>query len=221
MNNALNIEKKTMILVAVFSAALILGNILGSKVTTIFGITTSVGIFAYPITFLITDIIEEVRGKEITKTFIYAGIVSLILAFVLVLIGIKMNPASFYKNNDAYTLVFSNSMRVICASLVAFTLGQIHDIWSFNFWKKRTAGKFLWLRNNLSTIISQLIDTTIFTFIAFYLVTPEFTIARIISMIVPYWLLKVIFAVVDTPFVYLGVKWLKGKSLKTISNSED
>ena len=208
MNSRL-LEIKTNVLLAIFVSALILGNVLGSKVTTIFGVVTSVGIFAYPLTFLVTDIVEEVRGKKTTKVFIYCGFVALILSFVLVWIGINMHPASFYSNNEAYTTVFSNSMRVIIASLVAFIISQTHDIWAFNFWKKKTHGKFLWFRNNLSTIASQFIDTTIFISIAFYHVTPEFTAARILQMIIPYWLLKVGFAVIDTPFVYLGVKWLR------------
>ena len=75
--------------------------------------------------------------------------------------------------------------------------------------KKITKGKYLWLRNNLSTVISQLIDTTLFMFIAFYMVTPQFTAPFIIELIIPYWLFKVGFAFIDTPLVYLGVKWLK------------
>jgi uncharacterized integral membrane protein (TIGR00697 family) len=171
-----------------------------------------VGIFAYPITFLITDAVEEVRGKKTTKVFIYAGFVALILSIVLVWIGIKMPPASFYQNNEAYKTIFSNSIRVIIASIVAFLISQTHDIWAFNFWKKKTHGKYLWLRNNLSTIASQLLDTAIFTTIAFYHVAPGFTAVRIIQMIIPYWLLKVGFAFLDTPFVYLLVKWLRSDS---------
>jgi uncharacterized integral membrane protein (TIGR00697 family) len=214
MDKAQILEKKTMILLSIFIGALILGNILGSKVTTIFGITTSVGIFAYPITFLMTDIVEEVRGKSYTKMFLYSGMIALAISLILVTIGINMSPASFYKNNEAFTTVFANSIRVIIASFIAFALGQTHDIWAFNFWKKKTKGRFLWLRNNASTIVSQLIDTTIFTFIAFYMTAPGFTVSRMISMIIPYWTLKVLFAVLDTPLVYLGVKWLKSEKKK-------
>ncbi len=203
------LEIKTNILLAVFITALVLANVLGSKVTTIFGVVTSVGIFAYPITFLVTDAIEEVRGKKVTAVFIYAGFVALLLSIVLVWIGIKMPPASFYTINEAYTSVFGNSIRIIIASMVAFLISQTHDIWAFNFWKKKTGGRFLWLRNNLSTISSQFLDTTLFTFIAFFHMTPAFTTVRVIQMIIPYWLLKVFFALCDTPFVYGLVKWLR------------
>lgn len=205
------LEIKTSILLAVFVTALVLANVLGSKITTILGIVTSVGIFAYPITFLITDAIEEVRGKKTTQVFIYAGFVALVVTIILVWIGLKMPPASFYASNEAYTTVFGNSIRIIIASMIAFLISQTHDIWAFNFWKQRTHGRFLWLRNNLSTIASQFIDTSLFTFIAFYQMTPAFTAARIVQMIIPYWLLKVGFAFLDTPFVYILVKWLRSK----------
>ncbi len=214
------LEIKTNILLAVFVSALILANVIGSKVTTIFGVVASVGIFAYPITFLITDAIEEVRGKKATAVFIYAGFVALLVSIILVWIGIIMPPAGFYKNNEAYLSVFSSSIRIIIASMIAFLISQTHDIWAFNFWKRKTGGKYLWLRNNLSTIASQLIDTAIFTSIAFYHMTPEFTSIRIIQMIIPYWLLKVGFAVLDTPFIYILVKWLRPNPGKSLSNSE-
>ncbi|TKJ17259.1 transporter [Candidatus Woesearchaeota archaeon B3_Woes] len=215
------LEKKTNLLLGIFIAALIAANLLGSKVTTIFGIVTSVGIFAYPITFLITDIIEEVRGKKVTKSFIHAGLFALILTLILVAIGIVMPPASFYQSNEAYKTIFQNSMRVIIASITAFLISQYHDIWAFNFLKKKTKKKHLWLRNNLSTSVSQLIDTTIFIFIAFYATTPQYTVIRMIQMIIPYWTLKVLFAVVDTPLVYLGVKWIRSDKRKSLTNSKN
>lgn len=208
-NHVTVIERRTAILLGVFVSALVLANLLGSKVTTIFGIVTSVGIFAYPITFLMTDIVEEVRGRKVTRMFILAGVIALILSILLTWIGIVMPPANFYHNNEAYKSVFSSSIRIMVASMIAFVIAQNHDILTFNFLKNRTKGRFLWLRNNISTIISQLIDTTLFTFIAFYMITPEFTVARMISMIIPYWLLKVAFALADTPFVYLGVRWFR------------
>lgn len=213
--------KRLLILDGLFVTALVLGNILGSKVTSIFGITVSVGIFAYPLTFLITDIVAEVLGKKVSRWFLFSGMAALVFALVLTLIGIGMPPASFYEHNDAYRTVFSNSVRIIIASFIAFGFSQTHDIWAFHIVKKSTQGKFLWLRNNLSTIVSQLIDTVLFTFIAFYMVTPEFTVARIISMIIPYWFLKVCVALLDTPLVYLGVKWLKSENGKDFSNSKD
>jgi len=202
-------KSKLSILFSLFLTALICGNLLGNKIITLFGVNVSVGIFAYPITFLITDIVEEAYGKKETLKFMKAGFIALVFSLGFVTLARVFPAASFYSANDAYNLVFENSIRIILASLVAFILAQYHDIWAFNFWKKITHKKHLWLRNNLSTIVSQVIDSSIFMFIAFFMVTPEFTILRIISMIWPYWLLKVGFAVLDTPLCYLGVFWIK------------
>jgi len=203
---------KVLILLGIFITALICANLLGSKITVIMGITVSVGIFAYPLTFLMTDIVEEVYGREKTRIFVYAGFIALILTLVLVYIGKIMPPAGFYKNNEAYVIVFSNSIRIIIASIIAFVISQFHDIYTFNLLKKKTHGRFLWLRNNVSTMLSQFIDTTIFTFIAFFMVTPEYTVAVMFKMIIPYWFLKVLFALCDTPLCYIGVRWLRGKN---------
>ena len=166
-------------------------------------------------------ILAGISPYKVSQIFIIAGLIALLISLALVLIGIAMPPSSIYENNDAYKTVFSNSIRVIIASIVAFLISQHHDIYAFNFWKKKTKGKWLWLRNNLSTGVSQLIDTSIFVLIAFYKVTPDFTADRMLAMILPYWLLKIIFAVADTPFVYLGVKWLRSDSRKSLADSED
>lgn len=202
-------EQKFAILSSVFVAALIAANLLGTKITTILGVSVSVGIFAYPLTFLITDAIEEVFGKKKATELVYGALVAQILVLAIVAIAIALPPAGRYEHNDSYTLVFGNSARIIIASLTAFLLSQTHDIWAFNFWKEKTHGKFLWLRNNASTIASQFIDTVIFMFIAFYQVTPKFDVAFLFSLIIPYWLFKVAFAIMDTPFVYALVAWLR------------
>ena len=205
----IELDLKTGILLGLFCTLLLLGNLLGSKVITIFGIITSVGIFSYPVSFLITDIVAEVKGKRTSQMFVYIGFVCLLVALGYTFLSLVFPPASIYEHNPEYSTVFSNSIRVILASLTAFFFSQIHDVWAFHFWKRKTNGKFLWLRNNLSTIVSQLIDTIIFMFIAYYMVSPKFTVSNIIIMIIPYWLLKVSIAILDTPFVYLGVRWLK------------
>jgi hypothetical protein len=202
---------KTYILLGVFVAALILANLLGGKIAVIAGITFSVGIFSYPITFLVTDIISEVHGKQTSKKFVIVGFIALLLTLILLLLSVFLPPASFWRLQKEYASVFLQTPRIIIASITAFIISQFHDVWAFHWWKNKTQGKYLWLRNNASTIVSQLIDTTIFIFIAFYLVTPEFTVIKMVHLIWPYWLLKVGVAIFDTPFVYLGVKWLKGK----------
>lgn len=209
MKFSLTIEDKTNILLGIFIAALVAANLLGSKITELFGVRTSVGIFAFPITFLITDIVAEVFGKRKAQSFVITGFFALLLTLALTYLSVKLPAHKYFEYNESYRAIFSNSVRMITASIVAFLLSQFYDVWAFHFWKEKTKNKFLWLRNNASTIVSQFIDTAVFMFIAFYLVTPKYTVPFIFSLIIPYWTLKIIFALLDTPFVYLGVRFLK------------
>lgn len=202
-------NKKLNILLGIFVTILICANLLGVKITTLFGVSVSVGIFMIPISFLITDIVEEVFGKKKSKQFILTGVIALVITFFFAWLGVTLAPNERYTFNEEYKTIFSGSLRMIFASLVAFLLAQYHDIWAFNFWKKKTNGKYLWLRNNASTFVSQFIDTTVFMFLAFYQVAPKFDALFILHLIIPYWLFKIAFALIDTPFVYWGVRWLR------------
>ncbi len=206
---------RLQILFAIFIGLLVGMNLLGVKITSLFGVSVSVAIFMAPLTFLITDIVEEVHGKKIVKHFIVGGVLTLIIIFLYTGVFIALEPHERYGFNNEYKTIFGSSLRMIAASIVAFALAQTHDVISFEWWKKKTKGKALWLRNNLSTIASQLIDTFVFMMIAFYQLTPKFTFMFVVSLIIPYYLFKVIFAIIDTPFVYLGVNWLKkGEEIK-------
>lgn len=200
---------KLMVLLSVFVGLLIGMNLLGGKIVSLLGISVSVGIFMVPLTFLITDIVAEVYGKKTVQWFIYGGVIALLMTLVYIWIFVQLEPHTRYTFNEEYKTIFGLSTRIIIASIVAFIISQLHDIFAFEYWKKKTHGKMLWLRNNLSTVVSQMLDTLIFMFIAFYQIAPKFTAAFIISLAIPYYLFKVTFAVLDTPFVYLGVKWLK------------
>ncbi|PIR48868.1 transporter [Candidatus Peregrinibacteria bacterium CG10_big_fil_rev_8_21_14_0_10_55_24] len=203
---------KLHILLGLFVGILIGMNLLGNKITTLAGISVSVGIFLVPLTFLITDIVEEVYGKEVVKHFIASGVLAIIAMFFFTGFFVWLEPNARFPYNAEYTIIFASSMRIMAASVVAFVLAQLHDMWSFAFWKERTRGKYLWLRNNLSTWVSQAIDTFVFMMIAFYHMTPKFTFGFIIELAIPYYLFKLAFALLDTPFVYLGVAWLRGKN---------
>jgi len=202
---------KLDLLLGFYVASLLLANLLGTKITTILGVRVSVGIFFVPLLFLITDIVAEVHGKEKARDFVLVSIVALVFMLVMTAVSIAMPPNATWGNQEAYANIFGGTLRMILASLIAFVLSQLHDVWNFDLLKRMTHGKWLWLRNNVSTMISQLIDTVVFMFIAFYHLTPKFTAGFIISLIIPYYLFKVVFALLDTPFCYLGVRWLRQK----------
>jgi uncharacterized integral membrane protein (TIGR00697 family) len=172
-------------------------------------ISVSVGILTVPLMFLITDIIEEVEGKKKVKEFIFVGVVSMLLLILITSIAVILPSAARSIDPASYNAIFKVTIRMTIASILAFAISQLHDMWSFAFWKKKTKGKYLWLRNNASTIVSQLIDSSIFMFVAFYKSAPMWDAVFVISLIVPYWIFKILFALLDTPFAYLGVWWLR------------
>jgi hypothetical protein len=201
-------EKKLDILLGIYITSLVASELLGSKLITLLGANISVGIIAFPITFFINDIVTEIAGKKRARHFVRTGLYMLILLFFFVWIARLLPAASFYKNSDAYNSVFSNSMRIIVASLSAFVISELLDIAIFSKIRD-TLKKYFWLRSNVSNIISQFIDTTVFTFIAFYLAQPHYDVAKMFALILPYWGLKILFSFVQTPLAYLGVWWLK------------
>jgi uncharacterized integral membrane protein (TIGR00697 family) len=124
---------------------------------------------------------------------------------VSVYIVVNWQPAVFATEfSEMFAKVLALTPRITIASFVAYLLSQHHDIWAFHFWRKKTNGKYLWLRNNASTIVSQLLDTVVFTFIAFYGVLP------IAPLILGTWVVKILIALVDTPFIY-GAVWVMNK----------
>jgi hypothetical protein len=205
-------DKKILLLQALFITTMLLANIVGIKIIQIGPVNTSIGILLVPLAFLITDILAEVKGKKFVSNLILTSTFTLIFSYLFIQLSINMEPAERFKDmNPAFINVFNSTSRIFMASIIAFVISQFHDVWAFEFWNKKTNGKKLWLRNNLSTMVSQFIDTVIFMFLAFYHISPKFDAAFIWQLIVPYYILKIIIALIDTPFVYAGVRWLKKK----------
>lgn len=102
---------------------------------------------------------------------------------------------------EAFNKVFSLTPRIVIASMVAYLISQTHDVYAFHFWKEKTKGKYLWLRNNASTMVSQAIDTCTFITLAFYGIVPNDVL---LGMIVWQYLIKVTIALMDTPFMYIA-----------------
>jgi uncharacterized integral membrane protein (TIGR00697 family) len=109
--------------------------------------------------------------------------------------------------------IFSLLPRVVAASLGAYLISQHHDIWAFHFWKQKTEGKYLWLRNNFSTAVSQLIDSLVFSLGAFWGIFPAW---ELIQIIITTYVFKVIVALVDTPFIYFARKLGNAQAYKKL-----
>ena len=202
-----------IILTAMFIAALITCNLIANKFVEInLGFKTfivSAGILPYPLTFLITDILSEVYGRKMTNRVVASGFFASIMVLLFLWLGsiapaIQTSPI----NNETFNLVFSNAWRVIAASMIAYLSAQFLDVRLFHFWKNLTKGKHLWLRNNASTVASQLLDTILVICILFVGVWNS---DQIISAIIDGWTFKMLMALVDTPIIYGIIYLLRGK----------
>ncbi|HZJ88667.1 MAG TPA: queuosine precursor transporter [Sphaerochaeta sp.] len=203
------LDRKIFFLFALYITGMVLVNTVGSKIINLLGVRVSVGIFFMPVLFLVTDVVAEVKGREYANLFVRLSILMLVIVFVVTALFVPITPHPSWDLQDAYRSVFGMSMRMSLASLISFAVSQNLDVWIFTFFKRLHKGDRLWIRNNVSTITSQFVDTVIFMFIAFWRMNPTFTASHVFSLIIPYWLFKVLFALIDTPFCYLGVRWLK------------
>ncbi len=204
-------EQIFLILSSIFVACLICSNLIVQKFFTlsIFGninLELSAGIIPYPITFLCTDLISEIYCRKKADQLVIAGFISSIVILIVVAIA-NFLPATEWSVVDekTFTQVFGLFTPAVIASLFAYLIAQFIDIRLFHFWKNLTKGKYLWLRNNGSTIISQIIDTSLVLFIlSLFGVIP---IDKFTLLFINGFTFKLVFALFDTPFFYLGV-WL-------------
>ena len=206
-------EQFYIFLSAIFIASLVTCNLIANKFVTVdlgFKVfIVSAGILPYPLTFLVTDLISELYGQKKANLVVFSGFVASMFVLFFLWLGGQFNaiPSSIV-NDDIYNSVFQNAWRIIAASMIAYLFAQFIDVRIFHFWKRLTNGKHLWLRNNGSTIASQLVDTTLVIMILFVGVWES---DQIISAIIDGWLFKMLMAAIDTPIIYGIIHLLKGK----------
>lgn len=185
--------------------AAIIANIQVTKTIELFGFEATLGNIVYATSFLVTDILSENYGKREATKAVAIGFFSLIVMTVLMQLALLFNPSSSDFAHGSLLTIFSIMPRIAIGSLAAYGISQTHDIWAYGFWKhRRPSQRYIWVRNNLSTMVSQLIDTIVFTLIAFYGVFPT---EVLIEICLTTYLLKWIVAALDTPFIYLASNW--------------
>jgi hypothetical protein len=206
--------RKLLIALAVYITSLVAANTLGLKVMPfLFDSHLSVGVFMFPVVFLMTDVIGEVYGKRVAKFFVLAGIVSTLLwiAFSLVSLAVPWSSGAHWAQGS-YETIFGLTLRIAIASVVAFAVAEYQDVISFFFFKKKLGDKRFWLRSTLSNLWSQLLDTVLFMLIAF-LGVYEWPV--LLSLMVTWWLYKVLMGLLYTPLAYVGIRLLKDKDAGT------
>ncbi len=192
-----------IVLAGIFSGCLVAANILAAKIVVIGPLVVPGGVLAYSLTFLITDITAEVWGEQEARRVVRSGIVTLVLALALMSVTLLWPSPVWWKNTEAFSLVVGQGARIIVAGMIAFVVSQYLDVWVFARIREKTDGGMLWLRNNGSTILSQLVDSFVFVVVAFYGILPAF------ELILGNWIVKIGIALLDTPLVYAGVWYFK------------
>lgn len=200
-----------IVLAGVFSTSLIVGDIIGGKLIEVplFGqvFILTVGMIPFPITFLLTDVLNEFYGKQLARfvTLLGFGLALLAYTFIFIAGAIPIAPMTQAPdwsgvNDAAFNNVFLGSQRMILASLTAYIVAQFVDIGVFHLLKKWTRNRFLWLRATGSTLVSQAVDTVTISTVAWWGLMSTDEILRI--MLSSY-VLKLLIAVGLTPLVYL------------------
>ncbi len=179
--------------------AIIVANIQVLKTVSLFGVVATLGNIVYGTTFLVTDILSELYGKRDSKLAVWFGFATMVSMTLIMQVSLLFVPDKSDFVQEALVTIFKIMPRITVASLVAYLVSQHHDIWAFHFWKKKTKGKFLWLRNNLSTMVSQAIDSIVFCSIAFIGV---FEWGVWFQILITTYIFKWLVAIMDTPFLY-------------------
>jgi uncharacterized integral membrane protein (TIGR00697 family) len=153
-------RKLYVYLSAIFVSCLILGDVIGGKtIATPLG-PVSVGIIPFPVTFLLTDIVNDFYGQKGARSLTFLGFWMAVLAYTILQLSTWLTPdQSTYFTQPEFAKIFGGSAQLFIASIIAYLIGQFLDIQVFQFWKALTQSKHLWLRATGSTILSQIVDT--------------------------------------------------------------
>ncbi len=203
------------LLVSLYTGFIVISELMGAKTFPIaFGpihLNATVAIFVLPLIYTINDIVMEVYGKARAQSMVRS---SLVVVFVIILfstLATLLPPSQrFISSEPAYDAIFSTSIRLSAASLIAFAVSELSDVFIFAKLRQRLGKKKLWLRTNISNFISEFLDVILFISISFYAFDMSFSanIQFLMSIAVPYWLLRCFMSIVETPLVYIGTNKL-------------
>lgn len=220
--NALGLSRESscyLVMVTTFSVVFVLGNVVGVKLirAPLFSdLALTPGVLTYPLTFLLTDIVSEIWGEKRANFMVYMGFFMSLLMLAVIQMAMVLpghpvwavpgNPYGYETVEEyqrAFTSVFGINGKLLFGSMLGYLVAQLIDVRLFHLIRRATGGKYLWLRNNGSTMISQLIDTFIVgSCFLFWGLGMDFQAG--LAVMGSLYVYKWFFAICDTPFVYLG-----------------
>lgn len=193
----------------VIAASIIAANIQVVKTVQLFGLVATLGNVLYGSLFFATDVLSEVYGKKSARKGVWLGFGAMVLMTIWMQLAIRFIPDASDFSQGSIETIFGLMPRIATGSLVAYLLSQHHDVFAFHYWKGKTKGKYLWLRNCASTAVSQVIDSVVFSAIAFIGVFPW---SVWFEILLTTYFLKFLVLLVDTPFIY----WARNLSKKVV-----
>lgn len=206
------------LVVALYVFGIMAAELMGSKTFPLvqfdwLHLNASVAIFVMPLLFTLTDVVAEVKGRARARSMVFSGLITVFCVMLFALLATSLAPSTRFAGQEAaYDAIFGASARIALASILAFAVSELLDVAVFTKLRQKMQGKALWFRNNASNFVSQLVDSAIFVFVAFYAFgTPlGANLGFLIGIIIPYWLIRCTLSALETPLVYLGVRWLRG-----------
>ena len=197
------------------ATAIILANLQGPKLTVIFGLETTLGVIFYSSIFFATDVLSENYGKAEANKAVWMGFAVSIIVLVMLSLALLYQPSNLENTaqfsaqiHEAFATIVNFTPFMIAGSLLAYITSQTFDVWAFHKIKTITGQRWLWLRNNLSTMSSQIIDTAIFALVAW---GPIVGVKKALGLGFAKYIFKIVIALIDTTFIY----WARHSFLKT------
>ena len=194
------------LITGVFTATLVITNVLNTKIFMCFGFAFPAGILTFPLTFLAADALTEVYGYRVTRQVIWSGFSALLFMMLASVVAIQLPPAPFWQLQSAFASILDQVPRIVVASILAYWCGEFINSFVLARSKVRSEGKWMWLRFITSTMAGQAVDTLVFMTIAFLGVYPP---SAMLTLFVSAWAFKVAWELVALPISLPFVTGLK------------
>jgi len=186
--------------------AILMANLQGPKLTIIFGLQTSLGVIFYSSIFFATDVLSENYGKAAANKAVRMGFAVSVIVLIMLSLALLFLPSSNAETTEfsasihnAFATIVNYTPRFIFGSLLAYYISQHFDVWAFHKIKSLTGERWLWLRNNGSTMASQIIDTAIYSLVTWWGIVD---LKTALALGAAKYLFKIVIAMIDTIFIY-------------------
>lgn len=184
--------------------ASILANIMTAKTVDMFGLSSTMGTVLFASTFLATDILTEKYSVKLAKKGVFMGMFGVLFYIISSQIAIRYIPSPFDYAHDSMTIIFSLSLRISISSIIMYFIANMADVYLYDKLRNKMNGRYMWLRNNVSTILCNCLENFFFMLMAFF---GTFDFKTVVIMALSTSVIEIIAGICDTPFLYIAARW--------------